>query len=165
MRTRARCSIAALCLVGGGMLAAAPAIAGGNGFDIESLPQDRIDLIDQNIVIALGSDIPGMQADAAQLIRDLKAQRPDQSFSNCVIPLMALVKNEEAESSTRILAALALDTLDSELGNFAIARTAQFTSNQRLKYICTWLAYERNTGKHPELKGMASYEPIEEGEE
>lgn len=160
-----RSIVAALCLVAGGMLCTAPAFAGESDDVVGSLPQQKIDLIEQNIVNALQSGIPGMQADAAQLVRDLDSFRPEQSFSACVIPLMALLKDEEGDSGARILAALALDQLDSEKGHFAISRMALFTSDTRLKYVCGWLAYERKAGKHPEEKGIASFEPLEEGEE
>jgi len=160
-----RNTIAALCLVAGGMLCVSSALAGEGDEYIGSLPAAKLECIETNVVRALESGIPGMQADAAQLIRDLKNLRPEESFSICVIPLMAIVKNEEAESATRILAALALDQLDNGRGNFAIERTASFTSDPKVRYLCTWLAYERKTGKHSEDKGIASYEPIEEGEE
>ena len=128
-----RSLFAALCLAAGGMLCTAPAFAGDNGDYVSSLPQEKINLIEVNVVNALQSDIPGMQADAAQLVRDLMDKRPEQSFSSCVIPLMAILKNEEAESGTRILAALALDKLQSPKGFFAISRTASFTSDARVK--------------------------------
>jgi hypothetical protein len=163
---RNKCSmVGALCLIAGGLLCTAPAFAGESDGYIGSLPQQKIDIIEQNIVNALQSDVPGMQADAAQLVRDLNSIRPEQSFSACVIPLMALLKNEDGESGVRILAALALDQLDSPKGHFAISRTASFTADAKLKYVCGWLAYERKTGKHPEEKGIASYEPLPEGEE
>ena len=165
MKGNKRFFAAALCLLAGGMLCAASAFAGENGEYVGSLPQEKIDLIEQNIVNALQSGIPGMQADAAQLVRDLRNLRPEQPFSGSVIPLMALLKDEEGETGTRILAALALDQLESEKGHFAVARMASFTSDARVKHVCTWLAYERQTGKHPEDKGIAFFEPLEEGAE
>jgi hypothetical protein len=157
--------VAALCLVAGGMLCTAPAFAGESDNSIGSLPQQRIDLIEQNIVNALESDVPGMQADAAQLVRDLRSLRPEQSFAGCVIPLMAIVKNEQTDSGARILAALALDQLDDPMGHFAVSRMASFTSDAKLKHVCSWLTYERKTGRHTEERGIASFEPLQEGEE
>ena len=157
--------VAALCLVAGGMLCTTTAFAGESGDYIGSLGQQKLDLIEQNIVNALVSDVPGMQADAAQLVRDLRNLRPDQSFAGCVIPLMAIVKNEQDDSGARILSALALDELDSPMGHFAISRTASFTSDPRVKHVCGWLAYERKSGRRTEDKGIASFEPLQEGEE
>lgn len=160
-----RAFAAALCLTAGGLLCTASALAGNDNGYVGSLPQEKINVIQENIVTALQSDIPGMQADAAQLVRDLSGARPDQPFSSCVIPLMALLKNEQAECGARILAALALDQLDTPMGHYAIERTVSFTSDAKLKYVCGWLAYERKTGSHPEDKGIASFEPLQEGEE
>jgi hypothetical protein len=160
-----RSIVATLCLIAVGVLFTIPAFAGEGDDYIGSLPQQRIDLIGQNIVNALESDIPGMQADAAQLVRDLRGLRPEQSFAECVIPLMALVKNEEIDSGARILAALALDQLESPMGDFAISRMASFTSDAKLKHVCSWLTYERRTGRHTGEKGIASFEPLQEGDE
>ena len=165
MKGNKRSIVAAFCLIAGGVLCTAPAFAGQGDDYIGSLPQQKVDLIEQNIVNALQSDIPGMQADAAQLVRDLRSLRPEQPFADCVIPLMALVKNEDVDSGARILAALALDKLDNPTGHFAISRMASFTSDPRLKHVCSWLAYERKTGRHTEEKGIASFEPLQEGEE
>ena len=158
--------VGALCLVAVGLLCAAPALAGETDEYIGSLPQQKLDLIEVNLVNALQSGIPGMQADASQIVRDINSMRPEQNFPKTVIPLMAILKNEEAESAVRILAALALNQLDSQKGYFAISRTASFTSDPRLKYVCTWLAYERTAGKQSDdNKGIASYEPLPEGDE
>ena len=165
MKGNKRSIVAAFCLIAGAMLCTAPAFAGQGDDYIGSLPQQKIDLIQQNIVNALQSDIPGMQADAAQLVRDLRSLRPEQPFADCVIPLMAIVKNEEVESGARILAALALDQLDDPIGHFAVSRMASFTSDAKLKHVCSWLTYERRTGRHTEERGIASFEPLEEGEE
>lgn len=160
-----RSIVAALCLAAGGVLCTAPAFAGDNEEYISSLPQAKINVIEANVVNALRSGIPGMQADAAQLVRDILDKRPGQSFSACVIPLMAILKNEEADSGTRILAALALDKLQNPKGLFAISRTASFTSDARVQYVCAWLAFERTSAKLTEGKGIASFEPIQEGAE
>lgn len=152
------------CIVAGSMLVTASAVAGEADDYIASLSQEKIDLIEQNIVNALLSGRSGMQADAAQLVRDMQSLRPEQSFASCVIPLMAILKDEQAETASRILAALALDRLDSDKGDFAITRTAQFTKDVRLRHVCAWLAYDRLTGRNSAEKGMAYIEPLEEFE-
>ena len=156
--------IAAVCLVAGTLLFAAPAFAGDGDEYVASLAQERVNLIEQNVVLALTSGIPGMQADAAQLVRDLKRIRPEQSFAAFVVPLMGILKNEQSDQSARILAALALDNLGSAMGDFAISRTALYTDDARVKHVCTWLAYERKTGRSADSKGMAIIEPLEEFE-
>ncbi|MEW6512020.1 MAG: hypothetical protein AB1428_13800 [Bacteroidota bacterium] len=164
MKRHAYRFIAAATLVVGTLLFAAPAFAGEGDDYIAALPQARINLIEQNVVLALTSNIPGMQADAAQLVRDLRTIRPEQSFSATVIPLMAIVKDEQADPGARVLAAFALDRLESSMGHYAITRTALFTDNPKVKHVCTWLAYERRTGRSSENKGMAIIEPLEEFE-
>jgi 5,10-methylenetetrahydrofolate reductase len=156
-------AIAALSLLAGGMIIAAPAVAGNNESYITSLSDARMALIEKNIVVALTGDIPGQQADASQLVRVLKEMRPEQSFSTCVIPLMAIVKDEEADQATRILAAMALDKLESERGSYAIARTALYTDDPLLKHVCSWLTYSRTSGRQAD-GGMAAIEPIEESD-
>ena len=155
-------ALVAACLLVGPVVFAAPAFAGEGDQYIASFSDEKIDLIQDNIVLALRSGIPGMQADAAQLVRDLRNLRPDQPFSGCIVPLMRIVKNESGDQSARVLAAFALDKLESERGYFAISRTAQFTENPMLKHVCTWLTYDRKTGRPTNSFGMAIIEPLEE---
>ena len=93
--------------------------------------------------MALRTPSPGMQASASQVVRDLKVLLPEQEFSLLIIPLMAIVKNEDAEVPVRMVAALALYDLQSAKGDFTIQRVAQFTKNERMKHLCTWLTYDR----------------------
>lgn len=83
------------------------------------------------------------QATAAQTVRDLHAAYPDRSYSPLVIPLMRVMKNTDADTPVRMLAALALHELHSERGDFAIRRVGEFTSDSRLKKLCASLNSER----------------------
>ena len=74
---------------------------------------------------------------------------------------MAIVKDETADPATRVLAALALDNLESAKGHYAVARTGVYTENPRVKHVCVWLTYERKAGRHGD-KGIANFEPMEE---
>jgi len=102
-----------------------------------------VDLIERSLAMALRTPSPGMQASASQVIRDLKGLMPDQEFSLVIIPLMGIVKDEDADVSVRMVAAIALHDLQSGKGDFAIQRVAQFTRNDRMKHHCLWLTYER----------------------
>lgn len=102
-----------------------------------------VDVIERSLAMALRTPSPGMQASASQVIRDLKTLLPDQEFSLLVIPLMGIVKDEDADVSVRMVAAIALHDLQSGKGDFAIQRVAQFTKNERMKHHCLWLTYER----------------------
>jgi len=103
----------------------------------------KLTLIEKSLANALESSSPGLQASAAQTVRDLKKLVPEYSFSRLVIPLMRIVKDEGAEIGPRILAALALHDLRSEMGDFAISRVATFTDVKRMKHLCAWLTYEK----------------------
>ena len=102
-----------------------------------------VDAIEKSLAMALRTPSPGMQASASQVVRDLKVLLPEQEFSLLIIPLMAIVKNEDAEVPVRMVAALALYDLQSAKGDFTIQRVAQFTKNERMKHLCTWLTYDR----------------------
>lgn len=111
-----------------------------------------VNVIERSLAMALKTPSPGMQASASQVVRDLRALLPDQDFSLLVIPLMAIVKDEETDTPVRMVAALALHDLNSGKGDYAIQRTARFTKNERLKHLCTWLTYERLQKNSPELQ-------------
>jgi hypothetical protein len=102
-----------------------------------------IEQSEKSLVQALESNSFGMRLSAANTVRQLKEAYPEQSFSSLVFPLMRIVKDEGVEPSCRIVAAIALHELHSAVGDFAIARTAQFTDSPRVKHICSWLTYYR----------------------
>lgn len=108
-----------------------------------NLSEARLNLFERNLVRALESNSPGLQASAAQVIRNLKRQRPTYKFSECVIPLMRIVKDESRETGVRIVAALALHELRTARGDFAISRKAAVSKDPRIKRLCTWLTYAR----------------------
>jgi len=105
--------------------------------------EERLKLIEKNLVIAMESDAPSLQTSAAVVLRQVMALTPGFEFSQSVIPLMRILKDDRLDSQARVAAALALNDLRSSIGDFAILRTAQFTEEQRLKTVCTWLVYER----------------------
>ncbi len=106
---------------------------------------------EKSLVFALESKSPGMNASAAQTVRDLKALMSNESFSSLVIPLMRIVNDEQAAEYSRVLAALALHDLHSATGDYAIAGVAKFTDSPRLKRLCSWLTYYRLLEDHPDL--------------
>jgi hypothetical protein len=132
-----------MSLVGAIALLVMPVLAQEQGDRVKSLSAERLDQIEKSLVNALESNIPGMQASAAQTVRDLKALLPDREFSRLVIPLMRIVKNEDGHACSRIVAALALSELHSDMGDFAIAREAKFSDCKRMQHICSWLAFNR----------------------
>ncbi|HCV44305.1 MAG TPA: hypothetical protein DGH68_12525 [Bacteroidetes bacterium] len=121
----------------------ASVVLGGSKSDAARFKGATVDAIEKSLVMALKSPSPGVQASASQVIRDLKGLLPEEKFSLVTIPLMGIVKDENADAAVRIVAALALHDLESGMGDFAIERTAQFTDNERMKHVCLWLTYER----------------------
>jgi hypothetical protein len=102
-----------------------------------------IDQSEASLYLALHSNSFGVRVTAANTIRQLKELYPEQSLSSLVIPLMGIVKDEAEDATSRVVSAIALHELHSAIGDFAIERTAEFTKNPRVKYICSWLAYYR----------------------
>lgn len=129
------------------VLVALPLIAGETEERVRSYSDKHLRLIERNLVVALESGVACMAADAALVLRDLKRIRPEQSFTSAVIPLMRILKNDECRCGCRVAAALALHQLQSERGDFAIEREAQFSSSRYVRHICRWLAYERTNEK------------------
>ncbi len=121
---------------------------------------------------ALDAPSPGLQISGANTARQLKELLPEESFSSLVIPLMRIVKDEKAQTSARIVAAVALHGMKSGRGDFAISRTADYTDNQRVKKVCFWLAYDRKIVEKeappinvPKLQSLIEYaapEPLPE---
>lgn len=103
----------------------------------------KLALIEDNLLLCLASDLPGVRATAALTVRQLKQAVPEHSFNRCVIPLMRIVKNEAFEPASRIAAGLALHELASARGDFAIKMTAQFTETERVKRTYEHLAFAR----------------------
>ena len=115
-----------------------------------------IEQTEKSLIQALVSSSPGMQLSAAQTVRELKALYPERSFSRFVIPLMAIIKNDNGEASTRVVAAIALHELNSAMGDFAIEREAMYTNCARVKHICGWLAYYQWLEHHPDYRARSA---------
>jgi hypothetical protein len=105
--------------------------------------EEKLKRIEKNLVLAMESSSPSLQASAALVLKQVKTNVPEYGFSSTIIPLMRILKDEQREANVRIAAALSLQDLKSERGDFAIQRTAQFADNGRVKHICSWLTYQR----------------------
>jgi len=102
--------------------------------------KQHIKQITQNLVLALkNNDSPSMQASAAQTIRQLEWTFPEEPFESLVDPLILIVKDEKAETSARLLAALALDGIHSDTGDNAIENAAANSGNKSMKDLCSAL--------------------------
>lgn len=113
------------------------------------MTNEKLALIERSLVIALETPCCGAQASAAQTVRDLKALLPEVDLDGTVIPLMRLVKDEDAAMPSRVMAALALHELRDGRGDYAIAGMARFSGDERLQRTCKWLMYERALESRP----------------
>jgi hypothetical protein len=94
---------------------------------------------EQMLLQGLESGSADIQITTTQTIRDLQMEYPDESFSTLVNPLITLLKNERANVTARILAALALDGLHSDPGDMAVSEVMRYTENTTVKELCTAL--------------------------
>ena len=109
--------------------------------------EEKITQIEENLVRDLESGMPGVVVGGAQTVREMKKAVPTHDFARLIIPLMAIVKDEKADRAARILSALALDEIDAERGNFAIAREGEMSKDEVFKSLCSNLAKSRATMK------------------
>ena len=127
-----------------------------NGDQVVRFKNATIEQTEKSLIQALESNSPGLQMSAAVTIRELKTLFPNRSFSSLVIPLMRIVKDEDGEGCSRVVAALALHDLHSAIGDYAISRAAQFAECSQLKRACAWLTYYRYAENHPEMAAADS---------
>ncbi|HLF13753.1 MAG TPA: hypothetical protein VI932_02545 [Bacteroidota bacterium] len=105
--------------------------------------EEKISVIEENLVRDLESPIVGVVIGGAQTVREMKKAVPAHDFSKLIIPLMRIVKDPNADRASRILSALALHEIDSERGNFAISREADLSTDEVFKTLCANLAKAR----------------------
>ncbi len=128
-------------------LFAASVMAQGEARHSPYFSDEKLYQFETNLIIALQSGYPSLESSAAQTLRELKAYNPGFSYSRSIIPLMHIVKTETADTRSRLCAILALHDLKSDRGDYAIAITAKFSDNQKVKKLCYWLAYTRQMEK------------------
>jgi hypothetical protein len=144
-------------LAGFGMLAltlvavnASPAQTGSTREEAAKPPQfteEKIAIIEENLVKDLESKNPGVVIGGTQTVREMKKAVPTHDFSKLIIPLMRIVKDENSDRASRILAALALDEIDSERGNFAISREGEMSNDDVFKSLCANLTKAKEAKK------------------
>jgi hypothetical protein len=113
-----------------------------------SLTLARYARAEANLLLSLKSENQGVRESAAYLLGELRSDK-------AVLPLMAMLRNGESESS-RIVAALALTRIGDGRGVFAVKRAAIFDGSERVQQKCAFFvnAYAqpgafaiRNTGE------------------
>jgi hypothetical protein len=91
------------------------------------------------LISTLADGNPTMQAQAIQTIRDLEQMFPKYSFKASLEPLTAKLKDEKADGTVRMLAALAMDELHSDAGDAVIKNVAGSTQDKGLQLLCNAL--------------------------
>ena len=112
--------------------------------DAQPLSDKQIELIKENVLDNLDHPSMEVRAGTMQLLIELKNNYPTYDFNYAVLPMMETLKNDD-KAEFRILAALALYHLDSDLGRFAVERRAKFDDNPRVARHCSALV--RNWGQ------------------
>ena len=92
------------------------------------------------LVQALESNSASLNSSALQTIREIEEIFPTESFSTFIEPLGDIIKNENADTQLRILSALALDKLHSDIGDNIIYEVAKNTTNESVKNVSEALA-------------------------
>ena len=121
----------------------APAFASGGKEFVRELNEDGVSRIEHQLALVLRSESPYLVVDAGEIARTLKEIRPEQSFSELVIPLMAIIKDDGRTAGERVVAARALHELRNPRGDFAIRRAAIMDESELLRTVSLYLAYER----------------------
>lgn len=104
--------------------------------------KEHLDKTEKMLLKSLESNNANMVSSSVQTIRELEQAFPDEPFRSFIDPLSKIVQNENSDTHARILSALTLDELHSNLGDKAIYEVAKNTANQSVKDICSALAIE-----------------------
>ena len=96
--------------------------------------------IEENLLRALNnSKSRSMQESAAQLVIQLETLVPGESLDAFTTPLVTIVNDEGAGTQTRLVAAIALDGLHSEVGNGVLSQLARSSDDRSLVQLCSAL--------------------------
>lgn len=104
--------------------------------------KEHLNQTEEMLLQSMMSNNTNLVSSSVQTIRELEQAFPDEAFSLFIEPLSKIVQDENSDTHTRVLSAIALDELHSNLGDKAIYQVAKNTSNQSVKDICSALAIE-----------------------
>jgi len=107
----------------------------------------QIAKIEKILIKGFQSDDPEVLRNATCTLRRLKQFAPGYDWDDCIIPLMHVLNAEEHDPTARVIAAGILHELQTERGDFAISRNAQFSDEMRVKRYCAVLAKVRSLEK------------------
>ena len=104
--------------------------------------EGRLEQTKKTLLEAMESKDSHMQTTALQTLRDLEIIFPEDKFTNFIEPLIIDVKDENENTTVRILSMLALENLHSDKGDAAIYFISQNTLNKSVKDISVCMAYK-----------------------
>ncbi|MBI5471489.1 MAG: hypothetical protein HY961_04000 [Ignavibacteriae bacterium] len=97
----------------------------------------------KSLAKGLNSTTKAEQRSAAEAALELKQAYPDRNYAALIIPLMRVVKNDDAERATRMPAAQALHLMHSDRGDYAIDGVSRYSNDREFRRYCTKLAAQR----------------------
>ena len=97
---------------------------------------------DEMLLKSFESNNVGIVSSSVQTLRELEQVFPKYEFTSLLDPLIKLVKDENGNTQVRILSAIALDGLHSDIGDKAIYAVSKDSNNKSVKDICIALSIE-----------------------
>ncbi len=98
----------------------------------------------KSIAGGLDSKAAVERVSAAKRALELKEMYPDRDYTELIIPLMRIVKDEKAERAARIPAVHALHLIRSERGDFAIEGMSSYSNDREFRRLCSRLSSKRD---------------------
>lgn len=118
-------------------------------FASSPVTEEKFRQIEDNLLVGLNTDNQGLKISCAYFLGEMKSDR-------AVIPLLKILKSGDTEEE-RIIAALSLAKIDSEIGMFAVKRRIVFDESTRVQRLCK-IFYTDHLFK--EQKGDVIVEPF-----
>lgn len=81
-----------------------------------------------------------IQVSSLQTVREMQMEFPDEAFDRLMDPLTKLLKDENADTTVRLLCALALDAMHTEDGDAIIADVSKNSGNKSVQDQCRALS-------------------------
>lgn len=97
---------------------------------------------EQMLIKNFGSSDPEIVSSSIQTFRELEQLLPDEKFTSMLNPLISIMRDESQSTEVRLLTAMALDELHSDIGDNAIYDMAKYSKDEAIKDICKALAIE-----------------------
>lgn len=113
------------------------------------VPSTNKSVIVENLITGINSDNEGLKTSAAVVMTEVidNAIASPEDFSSSLIPLLNMLDNGSTEME-RIVAAVALYSLDNGIGIYRLRGSARFDASERVRIISKNLYYTFHTLNH-----------------